>query len=220
MEDNRPVHLYFGRDISTLKITPDVMEKILALPNRIVLCSSWSMLPESLKERPVSICFSHQELEFSSAVEIVNMVRTLSNLVDIKTDIPIAVSIDSTTPLDTVKMLQKSNIHGIIPEAHAFSWDEALKGMTALWAKIPYWPRHIMDQLPGSKKTPSKTDDIIKLTPRQQQIRTLIQERGASNKAIARVLGISESTVKLHITEIFKKYGVRNRTQLAVFSDP
>jgi DNA-binding NarL/FixJ family response regulator len=59
---------------------------------------------------------------------------------------------------------------------------------------------------------------MIKLTPRESQILTLIQDRGVSNKIIAKMLHITESTVKLHITHIFKKYGVKNRTQLALFS--
>lgn len=58
----------------------------------------------------------------------------------------------------------------------------------------------------------------INLTPRQEQIHALISTRGASNKVIARTLNISESTVKLHVSAILKKYGVKNRTQLVVFS--
>jgi DNA-binding NarL/FixJ family response regulator len=58
----------------------------------------------------------------------------------------------------------------------------------------------------------------ITLTPRQKQVLDLVTRQGASNKIIARTLGISESTVKLHITFILKKYGARNRTQLAVFT--
>jgi DNA-binding NarL/FixJ family response regulator len=69
------------------------------------------------------------------------------------------------------------------------------------------------------KKTVRKdTSAAIKLTPRQSQILALVSERGASNKVIARMLDISESTVKLHVSAILKKYGVRNRTQLAIFS--
>lgn len=63
-----------------------------------------------------------------------------------------------------------------------------------------------------------KKQDGIQLTAREQQIFSLLTERGITNKNISRSLGISESTVKLHLTHIFKKYGVRNRTQLAVFS--
>jgi len=58
----------------------------------------------------------------------------------------------------------------------------------------------------------------IVLTPRQRQVFDLLSTRGASNKTIAKMLNISESTVKLHLGVIFKKYGVRNRTQLAIFA--
>lgn len=68
------------------------------------------------------------------------------------------------------------------------------------------------------KKTTKSNNTVIKLTPRQSQILALVSERGASNKVIARMLDISESTVKLHVSAILKKYGVRNRTQLAIFS--
>ena len=58
----------------------------------------------------------------------------------------------------------------------------------------------------------------INVTTRQKQILSLITERAASNKVIARTLGITESTVKLHMSALLKKYGVRNRTQLAIFA--
>ena len=50
------------------------------------------------------------------------------------------------------------------------------------------------------------------------QILNLIKERGASNKVIAKTLNITESTVKLHVGIVLKKFGVKNRTQLALFS--
>jgi DNA-binding CsgD family transcriptional regulator len=53
----------------------------------------------------------------------------------------------------------------------------------------------------------------IKLTKRQQQIFDLIKE-GRSNKDIAKWLKVSESSVKLHVGGILKKYGARNRRQL------
>lgn len=56
----------------------------------------------------------------------------------------------------------------------------------------------------------------IKLTPRQEQVTTLVCHRGLSNKAIASILKISESTVKIHISAILKRFGVRNRTQLVL----
>jgi DNA-binding NarL/FixJ family response regulator len=49
------------------------------------------------------------------------------------------------------------------------------------------------------------------LTARQNQIIALVAS-GASNKEIARKLGITESTVKVHMATIFKRFGVHNRT--------
>ena len=69
---------------------------------------------------------------------------------------------------------------------------------------------------PKKKKVQPKNN--IDLTVRQSQVLQLVQDRGASNKTIAKILGITESTVKLHIGTILKKYGAKNRTQLVAFS--
>ena len=58
--------------------------------------------------------------------------------------------------------------------------------------------------------------DINQLTLRQQQVIHFISHRGLSNKQIARQLGISESAVKLHVGILLNKFGVRNRTELAL----
>jgi DNA-binding NarL/FixJ family response regulator len=53
------------------------------------------------------------------------------------------------------------------------------------------------------------------LTDRQIDVLELLSE-GASNKAIAKQLGLSEHTVKIHLTAIFKALGVNNRTEAAI----
>jgi DNA-binding NarL/FixJ family response regulator len=53
------------------------------------------------------------------------------------------------------------------------------------------------------------------LTPRQEQVRTLLRQ-GMSNKRIAGALGISEGTVKNHITDLLRVLKLRNRTQAAL----
>ncbi|MBK1665733.1 DNA-binding response regulator [Rhodospirillum rubrum] len=50
-----------------------------------------------------------------------------------------------------------------------------------------------------------------RLTPRQGEVLRLLGQ-GKSNKEIARVLDLSEGTVKLHVTAILKALGVNNRT--------
>ncbi len=53
------------------------------------------------------------------------------------------------------------------------------------------------------------------LTARQHEILTALQN-GSSNKQIALKLGIMEGTVKVQLKSIFRRLGVKNRTQAAL----
>jgi two-component system nitrate/nitrite response regulator NarL len=55
------------------------------------------------------------------------------------------------------------------------------------------------------------------LTPRERQILCHVAE-GQSNKTIARELGISDGTVKLHVKAILRKLNVRSRVEAAVIA--
>ncbi len=52
----------------------------------------------------------------------------------------------------------------------------------------------------------------ISLTPRETQVLQLLAQ-GLANKQIARALGISEHTIKFHVSSIYGKLGVGNRTE-------
>lgn len=54
-----------------------------------------------------------------------------------------------------------------------------------------------------------------KLTPREQEVAVALA-RGSSNKEIARQFGISERTVKFHVSALFDKLAVRDRLQLSL----
>ncbi|MGA7439515.1 MAG: response regulator transcription factor [Luteibacter sp.] len=56
---------------------------------------------------------------------------------------------------------------------------------------------------------------IASLTPQQFRVLNMIAE-GLLNKQIAYDLGVSEATVKAHMTAIMRKLGVSNRTQVAL----
>ena len=53
------------------------------------------------------------------------------------------------------------------------------------------------------------------LTEREQEVACLVAD-GASNKAVARQLGVTERTVKDHLSHIFSKLQVHDRVQLAL----
>ena len=210
--DNRPVHIYFGKDVTYHTVAaPD-------LARQIIYCSSWNELVEHFKLKPVSICVNSSHTEKSSLIEIINMMDTFAKLVGMANKLTITLGLNNDTEYGLVKEAQKLQITGIIPSSDDFGVDECLKGINAQWNNIPYWPKNILEQLPGAKKLNRVKPGEIKLTPRQEQILHLISERGSSNKVIAKTLNITESTVKLHVGLVLKKFGVKNRTQLAVYS--
>jgi two-component system, NarL family, nitrate/nitrite response regulator NarL len=56
------------------------------------------------------------------------------------------------------------------------------------------------------------------LTPREREIVNVLVNGCCGNKEIAAACGISEKTVKHHLTHIFDKVGVSNRLELTVFA--
>mgnify|MGYP001179313116 CR=1 FL=1 len=53
------------------------------------------------------------------------------------------------------------------------------------------------------------------LSQRERQVAEAVA-RGSTNKEIARVMGVTERTIKAHLSAIFEKLGVRDRMQLAL----
>jgi len=58
----------------------------------------------------------------------------------------------------------------------------------------------------------------VQLTAREKEILGLLR-RGLSNKEVARSLGISDRTVKAHLTSAFARIGVQDRTQAALWAE-
>ena len=64
---------------------------------------------------------------------------------------------------------------------------------------------------PANRSRPHR----INLTRREREVLALLCD-GLSNKLIARALGISVSTVKIHVSNIFGELGVSSRLQAVV----
>lgn len=71
--------------------------------------------------------------------------------------------------------------------------------------------------LQGGAAQDSASSVIKQLTGRERQILSYVAA-GLSNKAIAKTLGISHDTVKLHVRHILAKLGVGSRVEAAVFA--
>lgn len=96
--------------------------------------------------------------------------------------------------------------------------DELLRAVRAAAAgEAPLSPRAanalVAARRPGGGGGPSGAT----LTSREREVLALVAE-GLANKAIARRLGISEKTVKAHLTNIYTALGVTDRTQAALWA--
>jgi len=63
----------------------------------------------------------------------------------------------------------------------------------------------------------SRARPAVELTTREREVLSLVAT-GLANKQIARRLGITEKTVKTHMTSIFSTLGVSDRTQAALWA--
>lgn len=64
----------------------------------------------------------------------------------------------------------------------------------------------------GASLGDAATDPIFTLTPRQHEVLNLLVS-GLSNKEIGRKLDLAEITVKIHVSSIFRRLDVTNRTR-------
>jgi len=78
----------------------------------------------------------------------------------------------------------------------------------------PLDPRVARVLLTERRSGPAPAGD---LTDREQEVLALVGQ-GMANKQIARVLGIREGTVKAHLTNVFQRIGVRDRTSAALWA--
>lgn len=62
-----------------------------------------------------------------------------------------------------------------------------------------------------------KKKEMVRLTKREKDVLILLV-KGHTNKEMADIMFISEKTVKNHLTSIFRKLGVKDRTQAAVYA--
>ncbi|RHW21788.1 response regulator transcription factor ErdR [Pseudomonas jilinensis] len=77
------------------------------------------------------------------------------------------------------------------------------------------WPAQSEDSGPLSDQEQAISAQLASLTPQQFRVLTMVCD-GLLNKQIAYELNVSEATVKAHVTAIFRKLGVRTRTQAAL----
>lgn len=89
---------------------------------------------------------------------------------------------------------------------------EAIQAVALGERWLPDIPNNIP---PVSKEEKSLAAKVATLTPQQYRVLCYLRE-GWLNKQIGYELGVTEATIKAHITAIFRKLGVTNRTQAVI----
>jgi len=85
--------------------------------------------------------------------------------------------------------------------------DAVLAGQNWLPENLPVASAEANEELPAER--------IAALTPQQLRVLTMVSA-GLYNKQIADELNVTDATVRAHVTEIFRKLGVTNRTQAVI----
>jgi DNA-binding NarL/FixJ family response regulator len=145
------------------------------------------------------------------AAEVVNEVR------DRMPSTPVVVLL-ATTERATVEKLLAAGCAGCVDKsASSGVLLGALRSVLAGGTYLPPQPLSLMDEKrisPPAHEQPTVAPKgrRCELTPRQIEVLALAA-RGESNKAIARQLNISEGTVKIHLTSVYKTLKVTSRSQ-------
>lgn len=110
--------------------------------------------------------------------------------------------------------------------AKTASPDETLKAVRMVLAGEVYMPRALIKQVRVASASSNAeearayafaAERLHELTKRQRDVLDLLKH-GKTNAEIAKELGASENTVRLHVSAILGKLGFSNRTQAALFA--
>lgn len=137
---------------------------------------------------------------------------------EVRTRYPSArvVVITAQADRETILLSLSAGSHGFIPKRMQAAEIQAalalvMDGCIFVPPDFPELPEG-QEVHPASLSVASLTGS---LTDRQREVLTLLAE-GKSNKEIARILGITEGTVKVHVNAAFRTLGVHNRVSAVV----
>jgi two-component system nitrate/nitrite response regulator NarL len=132
---------------------------------------------------------------------------------------PISMLTTSREEKDIIDALQNGAqgylLKDMEPDELIEALDEIMQGNTVVAKELTgVLAKAVQGERPEEDTQSSSIDD---LTPREREILCLLAD-GQSNKVIARNLGISDGTVKLHVKAILRKLDVHSRVEAAVIA--
>ncbi|PSU21598.1 DNA-binding response regulator [Photobacterium phosphoreum] len=135
----------------------------------------------------------------------------MSGLIQLRQQYPeLAIVVISASEEEcVVQQVYNHGAFGFIPKSS--DMQTLLSALKQILNGEPYFPTTIT---PNDHHQQLATK-IAALTPQQYKVLTMLTE-GLLNKQIAYELNVSEATIKAHMTAIFRKLEVKNRTQAVI----
>jgi DNA-binding NarL/FixJ family response regulator len=122
------------------------------------------------------------------------------------------VGADSELDAETLKHMINEGLTGILP--NDAGGKQLLKAVKKLYEGELWIDRHKMKDVLSHREISEKN---FRLTKKEKEILNYVCA-GYTNKEVANKMYISEQTVKSHCNHLFKKFGVSNRTKLALYA--
>lgn len=146
-------------------------------------------------------------------------IQVLRELRDDGVDIPIVMLTTSNEERDLIESLRNGARGYLLKDMDPDELVNALKdivaGKTVVAPELAGVLAKVVQQ--GNDTQVIQPTPFSELTPREREILCHLAE-GHSNKVIAKLLGISDGTVKLHVKAILRKLNVHSRVEAAVIA--
>lgn len=110
---------------------------------------------------------------------------------------------------ETVTRALRQGASGFVPKSS--STEAMMEALREVLAGDVYLPPKLREVAARGAR-PRSVADRYGLTPGQMRVLELLTE-GKTNRQIAEMLGVTEGTVKIHVSAIFKAMNVSNRSQ-------
>ncbi len=144
--------------------------------------------------------------------------EVLQKLREVETSIPVVMLTTSNDEADLIKSLRSGAQGYLLKDMEP---DELVSALRDIENGKNVVAQDLTDALArmvqGEANVVDDDGPFSDLTPREMEILCLLAE-GQSNKLIARNLGISDGTVKLHVKAILRKLGIHSRVEAAVIA--
>ena len=142
----------------------------------------------------------------------------ISGLRTLRSEFPTLVLVVASAQDDatTIRNVLATGVSGFIPKTE--SRDVVLQAIRLVQAGGVYVPPRVLFDHDGAASAPAlngSNGGDAALTPRQLDVLGCLLQ-GRPNKLIARDLGLTEGTVKIHIAAILRSLGASNRTEAVV----